>query len=124
MKKILCLMLVTLLVSCSSVKEIIFASPYDPHEYTLITKIRTETTFMSCSNDEVTTLYRDALELKNTSQYIPHNEKIAEVTVDFLTMVDELYKKDKPGDVYCKAKLSVLSYNAEKLQKVIGGKSR
>ena len=117
-------MLVTLLVSCSSVKEIIFASPYDPHEYTLITKIRTETTFMSCSKDEVTTLYRDALELKNTSQYIPHNEKIAEVTVDFLTMVDELYKKDKPGDVYCKAKLSVISYNAEKLQKAIGGKSR
>jgi len=127
MKKILSLMLLTLLVSCSSmqqVKEVIFSAPYDPHEYTLITKIRTESTFMSCSKDEVTTLYRDALELKNTSQYIPHNERIAEVTNEFLTMVDELYKKEKPGDVYCKAKLSVISYNAEKLQKTIGGKSR
>lgn len=124
MKNILIVIIATLMVSCASVKEIIFSAPYDPHEYTLITKIRTETSFMDCSKEEVTTLYKDAVELKNTSQYIPHNEKIAEVTKDFLTMIDELYKKEKPGDVYCKAKLSVIAYNAEKIQKVIGGKSR
>jgi hypothetical protein len=39
-------------------------------------------------------------------------------------MVDELYKRENPSPLYCKAKLNTIAKSAEEIQRVVGSKPR
>jgi len=124
MKRLLMLALVFQLSGCAVINSI-FMAPYDNNEYALVNKVRTlAETSDNCDGNTVKELYLTTYELKNYSQYIPRNSNQMKLNDDLFTMVDELYKKQNPSPVYCKAKLNIIKHSAERIQQVTGSKSR
>jgi len=121
-KLLLCCLLV--LSGCATVTDIVFPSKYDVNEYMLINKLRTISQFSTCDKFTVSMLYTTSLELKNYSQHLPRNEASYNMEQGLFTIVEELYKKENPSPVYCKAKLNIIEITADKIQQVTGSKPR
>jgi hypothetical protein len=97
---------------------------FDNNEYGLVNKVRTIAQAGSCQQPAVDILWSTSLELKNYTQYIPHNDKTIELTGNLFKVVDELHSKENISPVYCKAKLNIVEKSAEQIQSVVGGKTR
>jgi len=108
------------LTGCS----ILNMASYDPNEYQLVNIIRTDAQTMKCTPDNLAKLNYDIKELKNYSQYQPNNEATVKLVNNLYTIVDELSQKDKPSEVYCSAKLSMIEMSAERIERAVGGKPR
>jgi len=121
-KLLLCCLLV--LSGCATVTDIVFPSKYDANEYMLINKLRTISQFGTCDRFTVSMLYTTSLELKNYSQHLPRGEASYNMEQELFTIVEELYKKENPSAVYCKAKLNIIEITADKIQQVTGSKPR
>jgi len=118
MKKIILCSLV-LLSGCS-----LFMASYDTTEYSLINKIRTQAIVGDCTKLVVKELYTTSLEFKNFVEYIPQNKATINLSDKLYDMVEELYKRENPSPVYCKAKLNTIAKSAEEIQRVVGSKPR
>ena len=109
MKKLILCSLI-LLSGCS-----LFMASYDTTEYSLVNKIRTQA---------MKELYTTSLEFKNFAEYIPQNKATIDLSDKLYAMVEELYKRENPSPVYCKAKLNTIAKSAEEIQRVVGSKPR
>lgn len=118
MKKLFLCTLV-LLSGCS-----LFMANYDTTEYALVNKLRTQAIVGDCSKESVKTMYTTSLEFKNFAEYIPQNKATIDLSDKLHGMVDELYKRENPSPVYCKAKLNTIAKSAEEIQRVVGSKPR
>jgi hypothetical protein len=118
MKKLI--LIVTLLLSGCS----LWMADYDNNEYALVNRLRTEAILGDCSKESVKSMYFTSLELKNFSEYIPRNQATIDLTNKLNIIVEELYKRENPSAVYCKAKLNTISKSAEEIQRVVGSKPR
>ena len=116
--------LLTVLLSGCAVWDAYMTAGFDGNEYGLVNKVRTVAQQGSCEQSAVNELYNTSLELKNYTQYIPHNEKTNSLTEKLFTIVDELHNKKDISPVYCKAKLGIISSSAEQIQQVVGRKTR
>ena len=119
MKKLL-LTLLILLSSCS----ILNVATFDGNEYGLVTSIRSTASLQKCTAENIQTLYETTMNLKNYSQYIPHNDNAFKMSSGLFTLVDELHQKEKINDTYCKLKLKSIEESAERIQKTLGGQAR
>ena len=130
MKKLLPYILV-LLIGCSGC-AIFNPATFDPNEYALVTKIRTQAMVDSamidvngtCSSTDNRTLYLTALELKNYSQYLPGNEDTIPLVNNMVVLTKELDSRIKPSVIYCKEKLNIIQKSSEEIQRVVGSKAR
>jgi hypothetical protein len=127
-----------LLTGCSTLTNLYdayFMAGYDTNEYGLITNIRTisETSISYCSDTSkikvvANTLYVKSIEFKNFTQYIPNNEDANKLSLDLVKLTKqakEIYDKgDTVSEGFCKIKLQQINRSAEKIQQVIGSKSR
>jgi hypothetical protein len=123
MKKLI-LSVVILLSGCSSIQSALFVAHYDNNEYGLVNKVRTDALLKNCNKEGIQVMYEDALQLKNYSQYLPHNDVTIKMNNDLFTLVDELHQKDTFSLAYCALKLNTISKSAEKIQQAIGGEPR
>jgi uncharacterized protein YceK len=123
MKTIL-LCCILLLSGCSTIKSALFVAHYDNNEYALVNKVRTDAELKNCNKDGIQTMYQDAMELKNYSQYLPHNDVTIKMNSALFTLVDELHQKETFSPTYCALKLNTISKTAERIQQVIGGEPR
>jgi hypothetical protein len=123
MKKLFAIALFISLTGCSMISNI-FMAPYDTNEYALVNKVRTVAELGVCDKEHVMILYITALELKNFSEYLPRNEKTIEMNNTLFGVVKDLYKRENPSQVYCKAKLNIISTSAETIQNTIGKRPR
>lgn len=124
MKKIILICLLSLLTGCSTIMDITFPSKYDANEYMLVNRVRTLSQFGVCDKLTVNLLYSTSLELKNYSQHLPRSKASFDMEQSLFTIVEELYKKENPSNVYCKAKLNIIEQSAERIQQVTGSKPR
>lgn len=124
MKKLLLVCAFFTLTGCATITDIVFPSKYDTNEYMLINKLRTISQFGTCDKFTVSMLYTTSLELKNFSQYLPRSKASYDMEQGLFTIVEELYKKENPSPVYCKAKLNIIEITAERIQQVTGSKPR
>jgi PBP1b-binding outer membrane lipoprotein LpoB len=113
-----------LLSGCSTIKSALFVAHYDNNEYALVNKVRTDAELKNCNKDGIQTMYQDAMELKNYSQYLPHNDVTVKMNNALFTLVDELHQKETFSPTYCALKLNTISKTAERIQQVIGGEPR
>ena len=118
MKKLIILSVI-FLSGCS-----LFMANYDTTEYALVNKLRTQAIVGDCSKESVKTLYTASLEFKNFAEYIPQNKATINLSDKLYVMVDELYKRENPSPVYCKAKLSTIAKSAEEIQRDVVSKPR
>jgi hypothetical protein len=124
MKKIiLSCILLTQLSGCAAY-NVFRTARYDDGEYTLINKVRTVAQLGKCDTTSVNDLYVATLELKNYSEYLPHNDKTISMTNNLFIIVEELNKKEDINSAYCQAKLNIVSTSAEEIQKINGSKNR
>ena len=77
-----------------------------------------------CDKESVDSLYFSALQVKNFSQYIPHNERTITMDSELFKLVDELHNKVNPSPAYCQAKLSVIGTASERIQQAIAKRPR
>jgi hypothetical protein len=122
--KSLLLCCILLLSGCSSIQSALFVAHYDNNEYGLVNKVRTDALLKNCNKEGIQVMYEDALQLKNYSQYLPHNDVTIKMNNDLFTLVDELHQKDTFSPAYCALKLNTISKSAEKIQQAIGGEPR
>ena len=122
MKKLV-LFLALLLPGCA-VWDAYTTAHFDNQEYSLVNKVRTIAEHGSCQPIFVESLYLTTLELKNYTQYIPHNDKTIDLTNNLFKIVVELRNKSEISPTYCKAKLNTIGISAEEIQRVVGGKTR
>lgn len=129
---------VVLLSGCSTLTNLYdayFMAGYDTNEYSLITNIRTtsELSIVYCDDQEKSkaifdNLYFKSVEFKNFTQYIPDNENANKLSADLVKLTEqgkELYNKGSDVSAgFCKLKLNQINRSAEKIQQVIGSKTR
>jgi hypothetical protein len=112
-----------------------FMAKYDTTEYSLVNQVRTKAQIAeeSCSNQaqviiQVNDLYNSALEFKNFTVYIPHNEDATKLSSKLFTLTkdtrDYFNKTEKISPVFCKAKLQQIVTSADIIQQAIGSKPR
>ena len=123
MKKLLIAVALTVLSGCSTISTLLMAH-FDSTEYQYVTHIRTVAQRKKCDVDTVKEMYNTTLELKNYSQYVPHNESQIKLNDDLFKLVEELYKKENPSVMYCSAKLNIIESASERIQQVTGSKPR
>jgi hypothetical protein len=133
MKKIILLAVFSLLQGCA-VYDAYFMARFDNNEYLLINKIRTEANLgaAKCGKpevvEEVDRLWRTAVEFKNYTQSIPHNEEATKMASELSEIVkglsDRYHGNDPVSLMYCTTKFSGIERNAVNIQNVIGKKPR
>jgi hypothetical protein len=119
MKRILAVCAILALNGCA-----LIMANFDSTEYQYVVHVRTLAESKKCDADTINALYNEARELKNYSQYIPHNDAQNKLNSDLFTIVDELHNKQNPSPVYCEAKLNIVAKSAERIQQVTGTKPR
>jgi hypothetical protein len=124
MKKTLLGCIIALQLSGCDVYTAFTTAGFDNQEYALTNKVRTIAQAGSCTQPAVDNLWITSLELKNYTQYIPHNDKSIELTGNLYKMVDELHNRESISPAYCKAKLNIVEKSAEEIQRVEGMKTR
>lgn len=139
MKKIISILLFTLLSGCSVIQPMIdrfTIAPFDNNEYAMVNLIRTTAiqTKLKCETEDflifhyVNEIYDTALLLKNYSQYLPKNEQSIKPINLAYQMVNELktrYEKEtKVSKTYCELKLQSIIDVSESIQQAIGKRPR
>ena len=119
MKKLLAV--VFLLISACSILQV---AHFDANEYELVVKIRSTASTQKCTPDNVESLYKTSLNLKNYSEYVPNNENTFTMSKGLFTLVDELHEKTVINETYCKLKLKSIEQSAEIIQKTLGAQAR
>jgi hypothetical protein len=133
MKKLILLAVISLLQGCA-LYDAYFMARFDNNEYLLINKIRTEANLgaAKCGKPEVVAevdgIWRTAIEFKNYTQSIPHNEETTKMGSELAEIVKGLsdrYHGTEPVSMfYCTSKFSSIERNAVTIQNVIGKKPR
>jgi hypothetical protein len=124
MKKLILGCFIILQLTGCAVWDAYMTAGFDSNEYALVNRVRTLAEQESCELVLINELYNTSYELKNYTQYIPHNEKTNEMTNDLFKIVNELHNKKDITPIYCKAKLSIINNSAERIQQVVGRKTR
>jgi len=119
MKKLLAI--VFLLISACSIFQV---SHFDGNEYELVVNIRSTASTQKCTPDNVESLYQTALNLRNYSEYVPHNDDTFIMSKGLFTLIDELHQKTVINETYCKLKLKSIEQSAEIIQKTLGAQAR
>lgn len=112
-----------------------FMAGYDNVEYGLINKIRTNSELAqndcgdyALSKRNMGIVYKQSLEFKNFTQYIPDNKetvKLSEKVFEIAKQGVELYDKNTSVSLaFCKLKFKQINGAAETAQKVMGSKPR
>ena len=112
-----------------------FMAKYDTTEYSLINKIKTKAQIAeeNCNNQilvitQVNELYNNALEFKNFTAYIPHNEDAVKMSIKLFTLTkdtkDYFNKAEKISSIFCKAKIQQIEKSADTIQQTLGSKPR
>jgi hypothetical protein len=132
-KKIVLIIVVSLLSSCILVDSYRMAR-FDNNEYMLINAVRTHANLgaSSCGTLEVievvNSIWYKAVELRNYSESIPHNNQTIKMTQELVTVVDGLRVRyrdtSKVSLNYCTLKFSNIEKSATIIQNVIGDKPR
>lgn len=108
---------------------------YDTTEYSLVNQIKTKAQIAeeNCSNQilvitQVNELYNNALEFKNFTVYIPHNEDATKLSAKLFTLTkdtkDYFNKAEKISPIFCKAKIQQIVKSADTIQQALGSKPR
>ena len=112
-----------------------FMAKYDTTEYSLVNQIKTKAQIAeeNCSNQilvitQVNELYNNALEFKNFTVYIPHNEDATKLSAKLFTLTkdtkDYFNKAEKISPIFCKAKIQQIVKSADTIQQALGSKPR
>jgi hypothetical protein len=134
MKKLFVFSLILLLNGCA-LYDAYFMAKYDTTEYSLVNQIKTKAQVAeeNCNNQilvitQVNELYNNALEFKNFTVYIPHNEDTVKMSAKLFTLAkdtrDYFNKSEKISPIFCKAKLQQIEKSADTIQHAIGSKPR
>ena len=127
--------LVSFLVVCGCSDISALQLKYDPIEYHLISKIRTEAEIskISCddpvfSKNQATLLYNQTLEYMNYTQYLLHDVYGNKAAIELNTMAqglrDQYANNTTVSPLFCKIKFQNIEISAENIQKVIGVENR
>jgi len=134
MKKLLIILFILSLNGCA-LYDAYFMAKYDTTEYSLVNQVKTKAQIAedNCSNPvmviiRMNDLYNSALEFKNFTIYIPHNEDSAKLAFNLFTLTkdtrDYFNKTDKISPIFCKAKIQQIEKSADTIQHAIGSKPR
>ena len=134
MKKLLIILSILSLNGCA-LYDAYFMAKYDTTEYSLVNQVKTKAQIAedNCSNPvmviiRMNDLYNSALEFKNFTIYIPHNEDSAKLAANLFTLTkdtrDYFNKTEKISPVFCKAKIQQIEKSADTIQHAIGSKPR
>jgi hypothetical protein len=135
MKKLLLVCICVTQLSSCALFDAYFMAKYDTTEYSLVNQIKTKAQIAeeNCSNQilviiQVNDLYNTALEFKNFSMHIPHNEDATKLSAKLFTLTkdtrDYFNKADKISFIFCKAKLQQIVTSADNIQHALGSKPR
>ena len=137
MKKLLYVVLFSMLSGCASVQGLYEAytmAKFDVNEYQYIARIRTHAQLGSplCGTldvkEHVKYIFVVAQEYKNYAELIPDNENSFKLATTLTQITDDFAKKyqnnETPSVVYCKAKFMAIERSSENIQRVIGAKPR
>jgi hypothetical protein len=133
MKKLLIILAVWSLSGCA-LYDAYFMARFDNNEYMLINKIRTEANIgaSKCGKPEVIAevdrIWRTAVEFRNYTQSIPHNEEATKMGSELAEIIkglsDRYHGTETVSMMYCTTKFSSIERNAVTIQNVIGKKPR
>jgi hypothetical protein len=133
MKKLLIILAVWSLSGCA-LYDAYFMARFDNNEYMLINKIRTEANIgaSKCGKPEVIAevdrIWRTAVEFRNYTQSIPHNEEATKMGSELAEIIkglsDRYHGTEPVSMMYCTTKFSSIERNAVTIQNVIGKKPR
>jgi hypothetical protein len=112
-----------------------FMAKYDTTEYSLVNQVKTKAQIAedNCSNPvmiivRINDLYNSALEFKNFTAHIPHNEDAVKLANKLFTLTkdtkDYFIQTEKISPVFCKAKIQQVVISADTIQHAIGSKPR
>lgn len=134
MKRLLVLLAIVSSLSGCALYDAYFMARFDNNEYALINKIRTEANLgaAKCGKPEVVAevdrIWRTAVEFRNYTQSIPHNEeatKMGNELAEIIKGLNDRYHGTEPVSMmYCTTKFSSIERNAVNIQNVIGKKPR
>jgi hypothetical protein len=111
---------VLLLSGCS----VLFIPQWDATEYNDFVDIASESAQGTCSVEQRDRLAKLSTHARYYSEFLPHNELIAEGALKMDETVQELNQNDTPSAVYCKIKLRAINMMARTLAKSVGGKPK
>jgi hypothetical protein len=133
MKKLLVILAVWSLSGCA-LYDAYFMARFDNNEYALINRIRTEANLgaAKCGKPEVIaevdSIWRTAVEFRNYTQSIPHNEEATKMGSELAEIIkglsDRYHGTEPVSMMYCTTKFSSIERNAVTIQNVIGKKPR
>jgi hypothetical protein len=133
MKKLLVILAVWSLSGCA-LYDAYFMARFDNNEYALINRIRTEANLgaAKCGKPEVIaevdSIWRTAVEFRNYTQSIPHNEEATKMGSELAEIIkglsDRYHGAEPVSMMYCTTKFSSIERNAVTIQNVIGKKPR
>ena len=134
MKRLLAVFLLTQALSGCALYDAYFMARFDNNEYGLINRIRTEANLgaSKCGKPEVKEvvdrMWYSAVEFRNYSQSIPHNEEATKMGSELAEIVkglsDRYHGTEPVSMMYCTTKFSAIERNAVNIQNVIGKKPR
>ena len=134
MKRLLVLLAVISSLSGCALYDAYFMARFDNNEYALINKIRTEANLgaAKCGKPEVVAevdrIWRTAVEFRNYTQSIPHNEEATTMGNELAEIIkglnDRYHGTEPVSMMYCTTKFSSIERNAVNIQNVIGKKPR
>jgi hypothetical protein len=133
MKKLLVVLAIWSLSGCALIDAYMMAR-FDNNEYMLINRVRTQANLgaAKCGKpevvEEVDSIWRTTVELKNYTQSIPRNEEATKMSAELAEIVKGLSDRYKGTEsvsmMYCTTKFSSIERNAVTIQNVIGKKPR
>jgi len=134
MKRILAIVLLASSLTSCALYDAYFMARFDNNEYALINRIRTEANLgaAKCGKPEVVAvvdrLWYTAVEFKNYTQSIPHNEESTKMGSELAEIVkgfsDRYHGTEPVSMMYCTTKFSSIERNAVNIQNVIGKKPK
>jgi len=134
MKRLLTAVLLATSLSGCAIYDAYFMARFDNNEYALINRIRTQANLgaAKCGKPEVVAevdgIWRTAVEFRNYTQSIPHNEEATKMGNELAEIVkglsDRYHGTEPVSMMYCTTKFSSIERNAVNIQNVIGKKPR
>lgn len=131
-KKLIIAGCIYLLAGCTAIDA--FLMRYDANEYQQINDIRTTAYFAKSTCDDTVVSKTQAevivgktITFKNYVEYLPHNDKVINASIELDNMAQGLrtqYNKGKVSPAFCKIKFQNIEKSAEIMQKTIGDKPR
>lgn len=134
MKKLLAILILTLLSGCTAM-DAYFMAKFDQNEYQLINDIRSLSQIGNefCSNQQqmvpiVDRIYLKSIEFKNYAEFIPDNKATIKLSESLMDLTEPLHvryhKTEKISEPYCKQKMEILKNAATTIAQTVGGKPR